>query len=261
MDNTDNDRSANLLQSLRVLYVEDDPDTLRELSRYLKKRVGFLASAANGSEALEACSKYPVDVIITDLRMPEMDGLSFVRALREKGSHCPVIITSAFSDSDTIIQAVDLGIVKYCIKPLNTSELILTLEKLTYDRLKAESPAVLSDGKSIDRQRKLEFEKQIRSDFAHLLKTLTGKGPKDIQVVLGSSSVTICICEPLTLLELTLLNNPSNAGLVAYLRKILYTEAREAIEQIIAKTIGSKAALSDVEIDTTKLLDRITVVY
>lgn len=259
MEKSHENRSANLLQNLRILYVEDDPDTLQELSHYLKKRVGFLTTAANGSEALEACSKYPVDVIITDLRMPEMDGLGFVRALRERGSRCPVIITSAFSDSETIIQAVDMGIVKYCIKPLNTSELTLTLEKLAFDMLKTDGSLVLSAGLSLDRQQKLEFEKQIRSEFAHLLKTLTGKGPKDIQVVLGPSTITVCICEPLTLLELTLLNNPSNAGLVAYLRKTLYTEARDALEQVIAKITGTKAALTDVEIDTVKLLDRITL--
>lgn len=251
--------SATLLQGLRILYVEDDPDTLRELGRFLKKRVGFLSTASNGIEALEACSKVPVDIVITDLRMPGMDGLVFVRALRESGSRCPVIITSAFSDSETILQAVDLGIVKYCIKPLNTSELLLTLERLASDRLKEAGVLIQSGTLSLDRQQKLECEKQIRSEVARLLKNLTGKGPKDVQAILGTSAIDICITEGFTLLELTLLSNRANAGLIAYLRKTLYTEARQEFEACIGRAAGVPVSLEDIETDIPGRTDRLTL--
>lgn len=246
-----------LLQSLRVLYVEDDPDTLRELSRFLKKRVGFVATAGNGTEALESASNCPFDVIITDLRMPGMDGFSFVRTLRDRGCRCPVIITSAFSDSDTIIQAVDLGIVKYCIKPLNTAELILTLEKLATEQL-AHAGSLAAE-KGFDRQQKLAFEKKIRSDWAHLLKTVTGKGPKEVQVVLGIRTLQVSITEAFTPLELTLLKNPANAGLVIYLRKALYTEIRAALEETVAATLETESRLTDIVIDPASQTDRITL--
>lgn len=253
--------TGQLLQGLRVLYVEDDADTLQELSRYLKKRVGFLVSVKNGLEALEAVSKYPFDILITDLRMPGMDGLSLVRTLRENGSRFPVIITSAFSDSDSIIQAVDLGIVKYCIKPINTAELTLTLERLVSERHQAEGIHSLSSENPMDRQQKLEYEKIIRSEFAHMLKTMTGKGPKDIQVVFGEGTVTICITEACTLLEQTLMNNPANTGLIAYLRKTLYTEARTAIESILLQTLHFKVSLWDIEVDPARRMDRVTLRY
>ncbi len=257
MDTEKNTSSENRLQHLRVLYVEDDPDTLRELSRFLKKRVGFLATAGNGTEALEACAKYPVDIVITDLRMPGMDGLSFVRELRNRGSRCPVVITSAFSDSDTILQAVDLGIVKYCIKPLNPAELVLTLEKLALEKLQ-EAGALLPE-QSLDRQHKLELEKKIRSELAHLLKALTGKGPKDIQVVLGARTLTIRISEAFTLMETTLLKNPANAGLVSYFRKTLYTEIRSAIEELFEESLGTRGVLADIEVDIPGQWDRLTL--
>lgn len=249
--------SEKRLQQLRVLYVEDDPDTLRELSRYLKKRVGFLATAANGTEALEACSAYPIDIVITDLRMPGMDGISFVKELRSRGSRCPVVITSAFSDSDTIIQAVDLGIIKYCIKPLNPAELILTLDRLAVEKLQAAGPSAAERG--MDRQHKLELEKKIRGELAHLMKSLTGKGPKDIQVILSSDCLTIRISEALTQMEGTLLRNPANAGLVSYFRKTLYMEARATIEGIVEECTGIAVNLTDVEVDIPSQWDRLTL--
>ena len=119
---TESNNEALLLNTLRLLFVEDDPDASLELAHYLKKRVSSLAVAANGREALDLCGSHTFDVILSDLRMPEMDGMTFIRHLRSSGVQTPVVIMSAFSDSETILQAVDLGIVKYCVKPVNIVE-------------------------------------------------------------------------------------------------------------------------------------------
>ena len=79
---TEVNNDALLLNTLRLLFVEDDPDATRELAHYQKKRVSSLAVAANGREALELCASNTFDVILTDLRMPEMGGLTFIRHLR-----------------------------------------------------------------------------------------------------------------------------------------------------------------------------------
>ena len=99
---TESNNEALLLNTLRLLFVEDDPDASLELAHYLKKRVSSLAVAANGREALDLCGSHTFDVILSDLRMPEMDGMTFIRHLRTSGVQTPVVIMSAFSDSETI---------------------------------------------------------------------------------------------------------------------------------------------------------------
>ena len=158
---TEVNNDALLLNTLRLLFVEDDPDATRELAHYLKKRVSSLAVAANGREALELCASNTFDVILTDLRMPEMDGLTFIRHLRASNTQTPVVIMSAFSDSETILQAVDLGIVKYCVKPVNIAELTAALAKVASERLADAGVPVLPDSRLLDRQQRLEIEKKI----------------------------------------------------------------------------------------------------
>lgn len=85
-----------LLNTLRLLYVEDDTEALQELAYFLKKRVGSLATASNGVEALALCKRQTFDAIICDLWMPKMDGLSLIQSVREAGLQTPVIVTSAF---------------------------------------------------------------------------------------------------------------------------------------------------------------------
>lgn len=257
--NTDKRLSAEeLLQRLRVLYVEDDADTRTEMMRFLKRRVSYLAGASNGKDALTACETCAFDVIITDLKMPEMDGITFVRTLRSRGYKCPVIITSAFSDSETILQAVDLGIVKYCIKPLNTAELTVTLEKLACDAFVC---AASTNFISSDRQERLDFEKALKGELAHFIKNQTGKGPKDVQILMGKGLLDISIIGALTPLESTLMDNPANAGLIAYLRRTFYVEMREPIQKIIVGITGAPVRLQDIDIDPLHRIDRLSLKF
>ena len=126
-----------LLSHIRLLYVEDEADTREEFSKFLKRRVGKLITGENGQDGLRRFEEQPPDIVLTDLRMPGMTGLEMVRALREKGYRTPVVILSALSDSDTILEAVDLGIVKYHVKPVDTAVLVKEVQALAEQGLKA----------------------------------------------------------------------------------------------------------------------------
>ncbi len=180
-----------LLNTLRLLYVEDDPEALQELAHFLKKRAASLATATNGIEALELCRKQTFDAIICDLWMPEMDGLTLIKSIRDEGLQIPVIITSAFSDIDTILKAVELGIVKYCVKPIEVDDLIDCLNRVALDKLTEAGTLLTSDNRLMDRQERLDLEKTLKSGFAHLLKSLTGKGPKMVHAALGVNDLEI----------------------------------------------------------------------
>ncbi len=249
--------AATLLNTLRLLYVEDDPDALQELSRFLRKRVSSLTVAINGMEALALCGTQHFDAILSDLRMPEMDGLTFINLLREAGVHTPVIITSAFSDSETILKAVDLGIVKYCVKPINTDELLESLCRIAAESLADAGDLVLNQNRLINRQQRLDAEKNLKSGYAYLLKTMTGKGPREVHVSLGTSGADLWATEVLTPLELTLLRNAGNIGLVGYLRKVLYDESQKDFEDLVSQTLNIPATLEDIKVEPSENVDRL----
>ena len=256
MENTE---QRSLLVNLKVLYVEDEDFTREELSRFLKRRVGKLHLAKNGQEGLEAMQAFKPDFIITDLKMPFMDGLEMTKAIRQLGLDTPVIVISALSDSDTILKAVDLGIVKYVVKPVNTKELSITMEKLALDILKnKQNQSILNDRILIDKEQKQELEKKIKGEMAHFIKSYTGKGPKDIRVFIQGNQIEVRAEGVLTLLELNILANHRNHSLVNYNRRLFYIENRDALEKQVGEGFGSRIELVEVEVDSDQNLDKIT---
>ena len=118
------------LTQLKILYVEDDDDTRENLKQYLRKKAGKVVTAADGAEGLRKYEEEKPDIVIADLLMPGLSGMEMLKRIRAQGGRCPFIITSSVSETDTIIEAVDLGIVKYVLKPIILDKLLDTLNKV-----------------------------------------------------------------------------------------------------------------------------------
>ncbi|MEN4052649.1 MULTISPECIES: response regulator transcription factor [Sulfurimonas] len=120
------------LKTLRVLLVEDETN----LSKLLKNAIGdnfFKFYVANdGQEGLELFKKITPDIVITDINMPKKSGLEMAKEIKAIESSVPIIILSAFSETEKLLNAIDVGVVKYLIKPFDPDELleyIISLEK------------------------------------------------------------------------------------------------------------------------------------
>ncbi|MFM8333650.1 MAG: diguanylate cyclase domain-containing protein [Candidatus Methylumidiphilus sp.] len=111
------------LQAVSVLYVEDDADIREQLRQFLIRRVGGLLTAENGAVGLALFRASQPDIVVTDILMPVMDGLAMVRAIRESAPRLPVIITTAFNETDFLLQAIDLAVDAYVLKPVNGARL------------------------------------------------------------------------------------------------------------------------------------------
>src|SRR5512140_1179929 len=99
------------LKTLSVLYVEDDPEIRDLLSHFLARRVKQLDIAENGQEGLNAFLGKHYDIVVTDIKMPVMDGLEMAERIKEtRGKDVPIIVITAYSDRDYLIRAIDLGI-------------------------------------------------------------------------------------------------------------------------------------------------------
>ncbi len=117
------------LKSVTVLFVEDDEDVRELLSRFLTRRVGALHLAANGREGLEMFTAIRPDIVITDIRMPLMNGLEMAEAIKHLSPETPIIITTAFSERDYLMQAIKIGVDCFVTKPVNTEALVQAIER------------------------------------------------------------------------------------------------------------------------------------
>ncbi|NBC33808.1 MAG: response regulator [Alphaproteobacteria bacterium] len=97
---------------------------LEQLSMFLNRRVGSLYVARNGVEGLAAFGRDRPDIVITDIVMPEMDGLTMAERIKQLDPATPVIVTTAVSETDHLIRAIEIGIDKYVLKPIDTAALL-----------------------------------------------------------------------------------------------------------------------------------------
>ncbi len=115
---------------MRVLVIEDDSDTAAYVAKGLKE-VGHVADcASNGREGLHLASTETYDVLVVDRMLPEIDGLSIIKSLRNSGRHTPALVLSALGEVDDRVQGLQAGGDDYLVKPFAFSELLARLEAL-----------------------------------------------------------------------------------------------------------------------------------
>ncbi|HZX48331.1 MAG TPA: sigma-54 dependent transcriptional regulator [Nitrospirota bacterium] len=113
-----------------VLIVDDEPLMRISISDALKAEGYNVASAATGSEGLKAIKDTPYDVVITDLRLPEVDGVQILKTCRQISPHTKVLMITAYGSVDTAVEAMKIGAYDYITKPFSMDELILTVKRL-----------------------------------------------------------------------------------------------------------------------------------
>lgn len=112
-----------------VLVIDDDPLIRKTLSSYLSKK-GFEALVAeDGEEGLQKYEEHIPDLVILDIRLPDVDGLEVLGRIREKDPNASIIIMTAYDDMKTTIEAIKSGAFEYLVKPLDYVELDLTIDK------------------------------------------------------------------------------------------------------------------------------------
>jgi DNA-binding response OmpR family regulator len=120
----------------RVLIVDDDPNTLEILRRWLNREGYATVSADNGPACLQALARETVDVIVLDVMMPGMDGLQVCERLRESEAWrgIPVMLLTAKDDLETRSRGMMLGVSEYLTKPVNKLELFARLRAQLHSR-------------------------------------------------------------------------------------------------------------------------------
>ncbi len=131
--------NISILKNITILYAEDEKD-LREVTHQILK--GFTKKqyvAQNGQEGLELFKAHEneIDLIITDVNMPVMNGLDMVKEIKKININIPIIVATAFSNKEYLLEAIDIGIDKYVLKPIDIAKLLQVMsQSLIYHELK-----------------------------------------------------------------------------------------------------------------------------
>ena len=112
-----------------ILIVDDEQDILDQLPAIIQRWGHSALTAANGFAALKVFETNPVDLIISDIRMPEMDGLQLLQKLQDIDKTCPVLFLTGYPSDETAIEAMQSGAEDYLVKPVNYDELKLRIQK------------------------------------------------------------------------------------------------------------------------------------
>lgn len=230
-----------LTKKIIVLYVEDEPLLREEVSAFIKRRVKKLYTASNGLEALEILDHYPVDVVITDLMMPKMDGIKLTEHIRSKDQKLPIFITTAINDVSVMQSTIALGIDRYLIKPLDTAVLVEALEAV-YQKMSGVSKQTEPVKESMWREQLNKTE----SELAKLYKQVSGKGPDKVSVFLQANLLEVVIKGSRTKLEQTILQSEDNVRIIDFLRETYYRQLKDEMKAILKSELGLHGQLQQI---------------
>lgn len=167
-----------------VLLVDDDHDVLGANARYLRTNGIEVIVAESAQNALGRLTEQPVDVIVTDLRMPNCSGLEFAASARESRPLIPIVFFSGYAQVPDVVAAMKLGAVEFLEKPIEPEELLSVIRKFRNSQHgnttnQRHAFDALDQGYSL-KARVLAYEKyliescllQHNGDVAHVLESL-----------------------------------------------------------------------------------------
>jgi len=140
----------NELKNLKILYIDDEENIRLNAIEYLSFYCDAVYGAKDGIEGLEVYNKIKPDIIITDIKMPKLNGLDMVKKIREKDNTTRIIMATAFLETSYLLQAVELGLVKYLIKPITADKILPVLKTCLLDLKENSSIFKIDDNHTFD---------------------------------------------------------------------------------------------------------------
>ena len=119
-------------KNLTILYVEDEDDTRNQITEILKLFFNNIISARNGEDAFEIFKNENIDLVMTDLTMPKMDGLNLIKKVRSIDYNQHVIVLTAHNSSTNLIETIDLQLDGFLLKPIKMGKMLELLLKVTH---------------------------------------------------------------------------------------------------------------------------------
>ena len=161
------------MSNFHILLIDDEPAQITSLKSFLKRRDYIVSSANSGSDGINIVKDGNVDLVFTDYRMPEMNGLEVVQSIKEINPELPVVVITAFSDIKDAVHVMKEGAFDYLSKPIQLDELEILVKKAQ------ERNNLISENKLLKEQ----LKEQFKFDF------IVTKSPKMEKILSTTSRV------------------------------------------------------------------------
>ena len=147
---------ASKMKNLTLLYIEDDPEIQECLGEFLERYTSNLHLAQSAEAGISLYEEIKPDIILLDINLPGKSGIDFARELRKTDHDTRIIISTAYTDNEFLLTAVELELTRYLVKPVTSMELMEALGKAAdeYDDRKILQKIDLGEGFSYDPERK-----------------------------------------------------------------------------------------------------------
>jgi len=171
------------------ILIVDDEERMRHLLSIMLSRRGYrVDQAGDGVEALELIAATPFDMIITDIKMPRMDGMELLKRVMEMETPFPVVFITAFATVESAVEAMRQGAVDYIIKPFDEARILLTVERtLGLSRIMAENRNLRREIQKTAGTEEIVYESKQMAAVMDLASMVAGT---DAAVMLGGESGT-----------------------------------------------------------------------
>ena len=116
------------MNTFNVLFVDDEVDFLETLMKRMRKRLVNVSGVRSGQEALDFLDRNQIDVVVLDVRMPGMDGIEALRAIKQRHPLVEVIMLTGHASLEVAKEGMELGAFDYLMKPVNIDELLYKLQ-------------------------------------------------------------------------------------------------------------------------------------
>ena len=138
-----------VLKHVSILYVEDDDEIRPIVQRGIKRRVKELFTAVDGLDGLEKFKEFKPDIVLTDIKMPKMNGIEMSKRIKEINKDIPIIIMSAHSEADFLLESIEIGIDGYLLKPVDKDKmfekLVIAAKDVLYEQKELEHNKLIQE--------------------------------------------------------------------------------------------------------------------
>lgn len=146
---------SKVLKNLTILIVEDESETRKLMQDVLSDEFLNIITAQNGDEGLKKFKKYNPDMVISDIAMPIMDGLEMTEQIKKISSDTPIIALSAHSEKEKLLRAIDVGVDKYVLKPIDMDEFLAMIEIVATQKIQSTNDISLPEGYSFNKTKRV----------------------------------------------------------------------------------------------------------
>jgi len=161
------------MNPVKIIYVDDDIDLLESVSELLSEDGFIVYPFTNGFDALDKLLREPVDVVLTDIKMPKITGIELLDRIRAIDTETPVILTTGYADLNVAIDAIKKGAFEFILKPFDFTYLIHAINK------------------GVQHKQALQFEKNYKAELEKMVVQRTQELTQALKSVKNMSSVVI----------------------------------------------------------------------